>query len=404
MTNIGGTCEPRFHAVRDQLERNLVERGEVGASVCVMLDGEVVVDLYGGVADRESGRPWTEDTVSLVFSSTKGATALCAHMLADRGELDLDAPIAEVWPELAKGGKERIRVGMLLDHQAGLPALRSTIPPGGLYDWQWMIHALEDEAPFWRPGTRHGYHALTMGYLVGEVVRRVSGRTLGTFFAEEVADPLGLDFWIGLPESEEGRVAPIIPAVPPSDPAELGELIQVAMGDPSSIQFLVLMNSGGFLEPGECDSRAAHAAEIPAANGITNARGLARMYAPLALGGALGGVRLVSPEAISRMSAVRSAVAVDATLLTTTRFSLGYMKRADNRWTGIDGDSVLLAEEAFGHAGMGGSVGFADPTLGLSFGYTMSQQGMGVGINGRGHALIDATYASLGLTPPGERR
>jgi CubicO group peptidase (beta-lactamase class C family) len=390
---IHGTCDPKFHLVRQEFERNLRERGEVGASVCVTLHGETVVDLWGGVARAEMQTPWTAETVSIVFSSTKGATALCAHMLASRGQLDLDAPVAAYWPEFAQAGKAQIPVKMLLNHQAGLPAVRTPLPQGAYADWELMVHTLAKEEPFWEPGARNGYHALTMGWLVGEVVRRVSGKSLGTFFQEEIAKPLRLDFWIGLPVEQEPRVAPMIAAEP--DPQSL---FFQEVAKPGALQSLVLLNSGGYMgaQP-EYDSRAAHAAEIGAAGGITNARGLAGMYAPLACGGKLKGVELVSPDILARMSRVASATGRDAVLMMPTRFSLGFMKSMDNRRepAGVQ-DSALFGEEAFGHVGAGGSFGFADPKAGMSFGYTMNRMGPGAGLNPRGQSLVDATYRSLG--------
>ena len=212
---VEGVCDARFQGVREEFERNFAERGEVGASVCVMIEGRTVVDLWGGLADRHAGGPWERDTLGLVWSSTKGATALCAHMLCSRGRLDLDRPVSFYWPEFGQAGKDTITVRMLLDHQAGLPAIRRPLVPGGLYDWQYMIDALAAEEPFWEPGTRQGYHATTFGHLVGEVVRRVSGRPFDVFFRDEVAGPLGLDFHFGLPEEHEPRVAPTIRADPP---------------------------------------------------------------------------------------------------------------------------------------------------------------------------------------------
>src|SRR5947209_11840914 len=183
---VHGSCSPRFQAVGDGFERNFAEGGEVGASVCVVLAGEPVVDLWGGVADRPTGRPWERDTIGLVWSCTKGAVALCAHVLVARGQLDLDAPVARYWPEFAQAGKEAVTTRLLLSHQAGLPAVRQPLRPGGLFDWQYVTETLAAEAPFWEPGTRQGYHALTFGHLVGEVVRRVAGRPLDVFFREEV--------------------------------------------------------------------------------------------------------------------------------------------------------------------------------------------------------------------------
>jgi CubicO group peptidase (beta-lactamase class C family) len=399
-----GTCDPRFERVAEELERSFAERGEVGASVAVTVDGEMVVDLWGGVADPSTGREWTSDTLANLFSCTKGATALCAHVLASRGALDLDAPVASVWPEFAKNGKDAIAVRHLLSHQAGLPALREALPEGALYDWDLMVDRLAAEEPFWEPGTRHGYHALTFGFLVGEVVRRVSGAPLGDFFRDEIAAPLGLDLWLGLPEQHEWRVAPTIPADMPASIDELPAMHRAAFADVASLQGLVLANNGGYLLPGEADSRAAHAAVMGAVGALGNARSLAEMYRPLALGGAVDGVRLVEASQIARMSAVASASSVDAVVLVPSRWSLGFVKGADNRHLpGIDASSILISDAAFGHAGMGGSLGFADPGARMSFGYSMNQQGLGVAMHERGQSLVDAVYESLGyrLAPGG---
>ena len=390
---VQGTCDPKFQEVRQEFERNFQERGEVGASVCVTVQEQTVVDLWGGQANAGSNTPWKEDTVSVVFSSTKGATALCAHMLASRGQLDLDAPVATYWPEFAQSGKENIPVKMLLSHQAGLPAVRETLPDGAYADWDLIVNALAKEEPFWEPGTRNGYHALTFGWLVGEVVRRVSGKSLGTFFKDEVAGPLGLDFWIGLPEDKESQVAPMIAAEPNPESPFFREI-----ATPGSMQSIVLLNMGGYMgsEP-QFDTRAAHAAEIGGAGGVTNGRGLAGMYEPLALGGKKDSVELVNPETLARMGRVASSTGKDAVLVMPTRFALGYMKTMDNRKepAGVQ-DSVLVSEAAFGHVGAGGSLGFADPPAAMSFGYTMNRMGPGAALNDRGQNLVDAVYRALG--------
>jgi CubicO group peptidase (beta-lactamase class C family) len=400
---INGFCDARFERVVEEFKQNFQQRGEVGASVCVMLEGETVVDMWGGTARPETNTPWKEDTIGVVWSSTKGATSLCAHMLASRGKLDLDAPVAQYWPEFAQGGKAAIPVKMLLNHQAGLIGVRELLPPGLFFNWEGMVHALERQEPWWKPGSQHGYHALTFGWLVGEVVRRVSGKSLGTFFREEVAGPLGLDFWIGLPEEHEHRTARVTLAPPPG-PGEPVPALFMAMADPTSLQFAAIANSGGYYAPVPdevyFDSRAAHAAEIGAAGGITNARGLAGLYAPLANGGSLRGVNLVSRESLARMSAVSSASGLDSTLLLPTRFTLGYAKGMDNHREPMATaeDSLILPESAFGHPGAGGSIGFADPETRLSFGYTMNRMGGGIGLNARGQSLIDAVYLSLGYS------
>jgi CubicO group peptidase (beta-lactamase class C family) len=389
---IEGSCEARFAQVREEFERNFAERGEAGAAVCVTVGGETVVDLWGGSAGAD--RPWQADTLTHVWSATKGATALCAHILAGRGQLDLNAPVVAYWPEFGKHGKDTILVRHLLSHQAGLPALREPLPMGAFYDWELMVDALAREEPFWKPGTRHGYHALTFGFLVGEVVRRVSGRPLGVFFREEVAEPLGLDFHLGLPITHEDRVAPTVPADQPGPGDPVPSLWVAAFTDPISIQGLMLANSGGYMTtPGEADSAAARASVMGAVGGITNARGLAGMYRPLALGGG----ELVPAGQLPAMSQVVSATSVDAVILVPSRWSLGYAKTVDNGYLPAgDREGMLLSEEAFGHPGMGGSIGFADPRARLSFGYTMTRQGMGLALNERGQSLVDAVYRALG--------
>jgi len=396
---VEGTCTEDFAAVRDEFERNFVQRGEVGASVAVTVEGETVADLWGGVADPATGRAWKRDTIGIVWSCTKGAVALCAHMLVARGQLDLDAAVTEYWPEFGKNGKNRVSVRMLLAHQAGLAAIRDPLPEPGLLDWDLVVDMLAAQEPLWPPGTQHGYHALTYGHVAGELVRRISGRSLGTFFRDEVAGPLRLDFWIGLPEEHDVRVAPTIPVDPPAAGEEVSNFFTQAMTDPTSIPALVAMNSSGMLVPGVIDRREVYAAEIPAANGLANARALAGMYRPLALGGRADGIELVDEATLAEATRVASASSIDATLGIPTRFALGFMKSMDNRSLPGD-DSVLMSEDAFGHSGYGGSVGFADPVARMSFGYSMNKQGNGLGVNDRGHALIDAVYRTLGYRRP----
>jgi len=393
-----GICKPGYERLAETFAQNFAERGEVGASVCLIAGGETVVDLWGGTANPRTQAPWTKDTVSIVFSCTKGATALCAHMLASRGKLDMDAPVTELWPEFGQHGKERVTTRMMLDHSAAVPALRERVKDDGPYDWTYMTERLAAEEPFWVPGTRNGYHGFTFGWTVGEMVRRASGKSLGAFFRDEVARPLGLDFWIGTPEEIEPRVAPILAYAMKAEEARTPFLIDLAT-DKKSIPFLFYMNNGAW-RAGGANSRAGHAAEIGAANGITNARGLAGMYAPLAQGGG----RLVDARTLSRMGEVSMATHDDATLRVPTRFAPGFMKSMDNRrrsiaaklW-GEDCDSVILSSAAFGHVGAGGSLGFADPAAGFSFGYTMNQMGPGILMNGRGQKLVDAAYVAMGF-------
>jgi CubicO group peptidase (beta-lactamase class C family) len=390
---IQGECEPGFEGVAEAFLENFESRGEVGAGLCISVEGRRVVDLYGGQrADAEDAPTWDEDTISIIFSCTKAATALCAHMLIDRGEMDLHAKVTEYWPEFGQNGKQDATVLMMLNHSVGLPALRDPVKPGGYCDWDYMVERLAAEEPFWKPGTRNGYHMISFGWTVGELVRRVSGRSLGTFFREEIAEPLSLDFFIGLPESEESRVARMIPWTP-SGAEEMTPFTQALLADPKSISFLSLLNSGGYAP----DDRASHAAEIGGGGGITNARGLAGMYEPLASGGEFGGVRLLSSDAIARMSAVSMATQEDATLLMPTRFAQGFMRSMDNRHRpGGHMETMIIGREAFGHGGAGGSLGMADPECGLAFGYSMNKMGAGILLNERGQTLVDATYRTLG--------
>lgn len=394
---VEGFCAPEFRPVLDAFIQNFEQRGELGASVCIRVAGRTVVDLWGGFADQARELPWRADTICVVYSCTKAATALCAHILRSRGQLDYDAPVTRYWPEFGRHGKENTTVRMFLDHSAGVPALREPVRKDGFYDWDYTVERLQDETPFWEPGTRNGYHGLTFGWTVGELVRRISGKSLGRFFQDEVAGPLGLDFWIGLPEEQEPRVAPIVPYMWPAN-QKLTPFLEAMQKDRTSLPALFFLNTGGFTTGG-ANTRAGHAAEIGAANGITNARGLAGMYAPLAAGG--GG--LVDAATLDEMARVSMATHRDAVLYIPTRFALGFMKSMDNRRRSagalmLDGtiDSVILSDAAFGHVGAGGSIGFADPQAGFSFGYAMNQMGPGILLNPRGQSLVDAAYRSLG--------
>lgn len=393
--DVQGHCDDRFAAVAEEFERNFAERGELGAAVVVTVGGETVVDLWGGHTDPDRTRGWEKDTLCVVMSSTKGATALAVHLLASAGELDVDEPVATYWPEFAAAGKEGVLVRHLLTHQAGLPALRDPVPPGGFYDWDGMVERLAAEQPFWEPGTRHGYHALTFGFLVGEVVRRVTGRSIGRFVADEIAGPLGLDLYIGLPQGLTARVARLTPPPAPQPGDPVPRFVLQAMTEPGSIPWLVMQNNGGYLAPGEWDSPAALAAELPASGGVSNARGLAGLYRAIVHDGQVGRYRL-DPEDIARMGAVQSAASEDAVLFGPGRWTLGFLK-AGYTPRGVEPPVVIsLSEDAFGHTGYGGSIGFADPACGMSFGYVMNQMSADMGLGPTGQSLVDATYRALG--------
>ncbi|MEV0850432.1 serine hydrolase domain-containing protein [Streptomyces sp. NPDC049954] len=389
MTTIDGEVAPGFEPVREAFMANFTQRGDIGAAVCVYWHGRPVVDLWGGVADPETGRPWTRDTLQLVYSATKGATATAAHMLVERGMLDLDAPVAKYWPEFAANGKEGISVRWLLSHRAGLVTLDQPLPLADALSWEPMAAALAAQRPLWTPGTAHGYHGRTWGWLAGEVIRRVSGRSPGRFFADEIAGPLGLDFFIGLPTNERDRVSRMAYRRPDVDlttvpaeslPVELREQVAAwrnpnsfsnrafAVTDPAAIDF---------------DSPEVQAAELPSSNGIGTARALARMYA--ALIGEVDGVRLLAPASLSSATE-EQAGGRDEVMVTASRFSSGYMlPTRDNPMTGPN---------AFGHTGRGGSLGFADPVQGIAFGYVMNHVISGSD-DARASSLTEAVLESL---------
>jgi CubicO group peptidase (beta-lactamase class C family) len=391
---VDGICEDRFSEVRREFERNFAERRELGACVCVMHEGRRVVDLWGGSSDEERTVPWTADTMVIVFSCTKGAVALCTHMLASEGELDLDLPLAHYWPEFRRHGKDLITVRMALNHQAGLPGVNRPLAPGSICDFEGMTKAMADEHPLWRPGSRHGYHALTFGWILGEVIRRVSTQTVGTFFRRQVAEPLGIDFWIGLPESEDHRVATTV--MLPAGSFGPRDRFDAAVAERQPIQLANLYSLGELLDRGVCDSRIVRSAEIPAGNGIANARALAGMYAPLSIGGEWGDTTVVAPDQLIQMIATESA-GEDAVFLQPSRFSAGFEKAPPGRDAVREKRELVISEAAFGHSGLGGAVGFADPGGRFSFGYAMNRHpDEGEALNRRYQPLIDATYRSLG--------
>jgi len=382
---VHGRCDEKFSTVRDAFARNFEEFGEVGAAVALTIDGKPVIDLWGGVADKDTMNPWQRDTIVTVYSTTKGMTTICAHRLVEQGLLDLNAPVAKYWPEFAQAGKADVPVHMLLSHRVGLPTVSEELPEGAIFDWETMTDALARQKPFWEPGTRHGYHGLTFGWLVGEVVRRISGKSLGTFFRDEVALPLGLDFHIGVDPKHDARIATMYTAVVSIEVAREMEQRQQEVQERMSAELLGAR--------GNISSRLAHnseawrRSEIPAANGHSDARSLARVYGALACGGSLDGVQVLSPESIARAT-IEQAAGPDAMLPNATRFAQGF-------WLSRDGNMGPNPRN-FGHPGAGGSLGFADPDKRMGFGYVMNQ--MKVGLQGESttsRRLIDALYPLL---------
>ena len=392
MTDIGGSVAAGWEPVRDAFVNNFDSPDEVGAGVSVYHRGTKVVDLWGGSFDAARTTPYTEDTLQLVFSTTKGITAIALAICADRGLIDYGAPVAQYWPEFAAHGKFEATVAQLVSHQCGLYTVDGDISIDEALDWPTVTARLAATAPRWPIGSAHGYHALTFGWLAGELVRRVdpTHRSLGTFVREEIVEPLGVDLWIGLPEREEPRVSPMIPSPPPADPA-MAELAAKFIG-PGTPAGDALSLNGAFGQlalaeegkPFTFNTRAVHAAEVPAANGISDARSLARVYA--ATLAPVDGVRLFSDATRDTARAtVTPEGEGDVCLIMGTTFGMGFMTHG--AFTPYSGPGC------YGHPGAGGSVAFADPGRGMAFAYVMNQMAGNLAGDLRAQAAIDAAAA-----------
>ncbi len=411
--NVEGKVEPRFERVREVFAENFEERDEVGAAICVYHEGRPVVDIWGGIADIDEDRPWAEDTLAAMDSATKGLTAICALMLADAGELDLDAPVAQYWPEFAEAGKQDLPVRLLLTHQAGLPAVDRWITKDDFKQWTPVIEALQAQSPYWEPGTAHGYHGVTMGHLVGEVVRRITGMTPGAFLRERISPALGgLETWIGLPEEYEERVASVVRVelsfeslAQSTGDERFDAFLQDVMGlwtDPSYLEpymdpakrtdewfkqpHSMAQRAMGPIEIGEdMNTREHHAMEVPAVTGISTSRSLARLMAGLI--GEVDGARLISPEMLAQ-TVHCYAKGPDQVLLADTAWGLGFH---------VPG-GIFMPDygtgRAFGHGGANGTLAFADPDQSLALGYLRNFQEWKFP-DSRCHPLVEAVYACL---------
>jgi CubicO group peptidase (beta-lactamase class C family) len=356
-TPLGGMCSARFEPLRELFAAKLESGEDLGASLVFNIDGEVVVDLWGGWADEARTVPWAEDTITNVFSTTKCMTSLAALVLVDRGELDLDATVAKYWPEFAANGKAGIKVRQLLSHTSGVSGWEQPITLEDLYDWDKSTALLAAQAPWWEPGTASGYHALNYGHLIGEVIRRITGRRLGEFFAAHIAGPLGADFHIGLPPSEFHRVASVVPPPPPPAPPNDSPLL-----DPNSVAFKSMSNPA--MTPETTWTEGWRRADIGAANGHGNARALARLQSAVACGGEVDGVRLLSPPTIDRIFEVQSH-GIDLVIGIPSKWGLGYGLFPEGRGC------------AFG--GYGGSLVVIDADRRMTFAYVMNKMAPGAG-------------------------
>jgi CubicO group peptidase (beta-lactamase class C family) len=363
----------RFAAVRAAFDAGLASGADLGASFCVTLEGETVVDLWGGWADGAKTRPWRADTIVNVYSTTKTMTALTALLLADRGELDFDAPVARYWPQFAQAGKGEVKVSHLMSHAAGLSGWKQPITVADLYDWEKATSLLAAQAPYWPPGTQPGYHALTQGYLVGEVVRRITGRSLGTVFRQEIAEPLGADFHIGLPASEDGRVAELIPPPPGA-----------AVGDGEQPELVANMSRNPGINPLDTRTRAWRAAEIPAAGGHGNARSVAEIHVLLANGGMAKGKRILS-EAGCRKALELQIEGRDLILGEAARYGMGF---------GLAGGMVPFPNpNSIYWGGYGGSLILIDMDARTTISYVMNKMAPSGDL--RGLALASETWNAL---------
>lgn len=380
---VQGFVAAGFEPVRDAFAANFRRAGgydEVGGAFCVYRAGEIIVDLWGGHADAARTRPWTADTLVNIWSTTKSAAAVAVARCVDLGLIAYEQPVADVWPEFAQGGKEAVTIAHVMSHTAGLSGFVEPTSLDDLYDWDLVTARLAAQAPMFEPGTMSSYHATTYGFLCGEIVRRAAGRTLGALLREDVFEPLGADFHIGLPASEDRRVAELIPADNPVVvPLEqLPRPVQLALASPAQ-------------DPARVNSRAWRSAELPALNGHASARGVARLMAALAEGGALDGVRVLSPETLRQMTAVVSD-RDDLLFGANPQWGMGVL----HNLTGIYGPNP----RTFGHSGWGGSYGCADPDARIAVGYVMNHMGPDLMGDPRGQALADALYAALEQSIP----
>ena len=380
---IFGTCDDRFVPVRDALEANFASQVELGASVAVTVGGQSVVDLWAGAANP-AGDPWLEDTIVNVYSTTKTMAGLCVLMCADRGLVDFDAPVAEYWPEFAANGKEGVLVRHVMSHSAGLSGFDPPMQAEDLYDWDRIVSQLAGQVPWWEPGTASGYHSVTQGYLQGEIVRRVTGRSIGTFFRQEVAEPLDADFHIGLDARHDSRVGEM---VPPSVVARDGEEFVKALTDGGVTDpVAVRTHLSCPLDATEPRTRAWRGAEIPAAGGTGNARSVARIHSVLACGGTLDGVTLLSPATLDR-ALEPSVSGVDKVLGVPMTFGMGF---------GLSSEFMPLPNDrTMFWGGWGGSLALIDLENQTSIAYVMNKMADSLVGDTRGASLAAATYASL---------
>ena len=374
---VHGTCAEQFAAVRDELGRQLASGEELGASIVIDVGGETVVDLWGGHRDEARTSPWTRDTITNVWSSTKTVTNLAALMLVDRGLLDVDAPVARYWPEFAANGKGAIEVRHLLSHTSGVSGWEQPVTVEDMYDWDNSTARLAAQAPWWEPGTASGYHALNQGHLIGEVIRRITGKSLKRFVADEIAGPLGADFQIGAAEKDWDRIAPVVP--PPPLPFDMATM------DAASPAVRTL--TGPSADAAAANTPGWRLADIGAANGHGNARSVARIMSALALGGESNGVRVLSPATIDLIFEQQSD-GIDLVLGVPLRFGIGYGLPKPETIPYLPDERICF------WGGWGGSFIAMDMGRGMTISYMMNKMGPGIIGSDRAEAYARAIYGS----------
>lgn len=380
---VHGFTAPGFEQLRTALVRNFDKNDEVGAACCVYHRGEVVADLWAGDANRETGRAWQEDTLGIVFSATKGVTAMALNLLIERGRIDPEAPISHYWPEFEAAGKKDIPVSWLLAHRAGVPLIEAELTLEEVLAWDPVVEAIAAQKPIWEPGTKHGYHVRTYGWITGELVRRVTGKTFGVFLRDEITGPLQAEFFVGLAADLEPRVSRLIPPPEPEDERTRAAFLKFT--GPDTLLGKALHGPSNLFHYDEMwNTRALHAAEMPSSNGIGTARGLAKLYA--ATIGSIDGIRLLKPETLANAIRPRSS-GPDAILHLPSSFGLGFAL----------GDflSLRAGKHAFGHPGAGGSLGMADADAGLAIAYIMNRMALGMTGDPRAGRLVKAAYDAI---------
>lgn len=385
--HLDGFCDPAFVDVRRAFADNFSQRGEIGAGVSIFVDGKNVVNLWGGRTHWFRAKKWHENSLVNIYSGSKGITAICALRLVDQGLLDLDKPVAHYWPEFAKKGKGEIPVKWILNHKAGVSGVRRPLMGNDLYRWKKMSRSLASQSPWWEPGEKHGYHAASFGWIMGEIIKSITGKTVGEYLKQEICDPLGLDLHFGVAQDQHDRIAPIILPVAIPESKHTWNLLASGIKNPFGPTTSAILNPITIATG--VNSKRWRNSELPAINAHSTAHALAKLYGVLARGGELGDYQLISDKTLD-LAIDESSAGHDYVLKMDTRFSMGFMLNQSYK-AGWFGDG----KRSFGHNGAGGSFAFADPDAKIGFGYVMNRMGTHLLLDPRAQHLIEAVYRCL---------